>query len=76
MGAGALFVGYGLAIRSTLNDVTVPVVTGICLFSLGLFALRLNVVEDHDKDDEPIEDNNPPREYMPKRTWSETQNHF
>ena len=62
MGLGALGVAYGLAIRTTMNDVTAPVILGICLFSLGLFALRFNVEPTFEiQDDLPEEYIRPPR---------------
>lgn len=66
MGTGAISVAYGLAIRTTMNDVTAPVILGICLFSLGLFALRFSPGFSPDggftaRDDLPEEYIRPPR---------------
>lgn len=62
MGTGALMAAYGLATRSSFAEITAPMVLGVCLFSLGLFALRFNAeTTPNSQDAGPAEYIPPPR---------------
>lgn len=63
MGTGALMAAYGLATRAGFSDVTAPMVLGVCLFSLGLFALRVNAEPDQSHIAEILETG--PAEFSP-----------
>jgi len=68
LGGGGVAIAYGMLTRADAMSINAPIITGLAMMSLGLFALRVNA-EDFDNDlqqtiDSQFED---PIEFVPPR---------